>query len=145
MTGPADKLPVVLAVGGVIYRVDDRGRLVILLIKKRGGYWTLPKGKLIPGEEESAALAREVTEETGLEGTIGQPIRSVSYKIVKQGQVLRKQVNYYLVLVTASTLRLNADEQIIKAGWFLPNTALRRLKRGRLRVILRQAWAMINS
>jgi 8-oxo-dGTP diphosphatase len=145
MTNPSNKLPVIHAVGGVLYRRDDQARLVVLLIKKRGGYWTLPKGKLKAGETEQVALAREMQEETGLLGEIGSPIASVNYKIFKQGQSVRKQVTYYLIRVLPGVLHLSQDEQIIKAGWYAPSAALRRLKRGRLRVILRRAWRMLGE
>jgi len=138
-----EKPAAVLAVGGVIYRYDQRGKLNILLIKKLGGYWTLPKGKLISGESEYDALTREIAEETGLTGEIGSPIRVVSYDIIKKGKVFRKQVTYYLIQMTGGTLQLNETEQIIKARWFAPQAARRRLRRGRLRVILRRAcWLL---
>jgi 8-oxo-dGTP pyrophosphatase MutT (NUDIX family) len=142
---PATDPPVVVAVGAVIYQIDARAKLSILLIKKRGGYWTLPKGKLLPDESEPQALAREVHEETGLCGEIGPAVRSVSYMIVKRGQEVRKQVTYYLVRAEPGELRLSASEQIVKAGWYAPAAALRRLRRGRLRVILRRACEMLAS
>jgi 8-oxo-dGTP diphosphatase len=143
MANQSTRLPIVPAVGAVIYRRDDQSRLSILLIKKRGGYWTLPKGKLLAGEAETSALAREITEETGLSGEIGLPVACVSYKIVKQGRTFRKQVTYYLVQAFPGPLQLSDAEQIVKAGWYTPPAALRRLKRGRLRVILRRASAML--
>jgi 8-oxo-dGTP diphosphatase len=53
-------------VGGLAY--DDRGRL--LLIKRAHdpgkGLWSVPGGRVEPGEDDAAALAREMAEETGL-------------------------------------------------------------------------------
>jgi 8-oxo-dGTP pyrophosphatase MutT (NUDIX family) len=128
----------------VLYQHDERGKPQYLLIKKRGGYWTLPKGKLNPNEDEIDALIREVAEETGLEGVVEQPIHAVSYKILKQGQLIRKHVNYYLVRITGGKLVLSAAEKIIKAGWFPSTTAIRRLRRGRLRVIFRRAHLLLH-
>jgi 8-oxo-dGTP diphosphatase len=139
-----DKPVAVLAVGAVLYRYDQRGKLNILLIKKLGGYWTLPKGKLILGESENEALLREIAEETGLTGEIGPPIQVVSYTIVKKGQTLRKQVTYYLIRIDGGELQLSEAEQIIKARWFAPQAAHRRLRRGRLRVILRRACRLLS-
>lgn len=143
MSSPSKDLPVIRAVGGVVYRFDERGRLSLLLIRKCGGFWTLPKGKIEQGEGELDALAREVVEETGLSGRIGAPVREVSYKIIKRGQPFRKQVTYYLICAEAGVIRLNPDEQIVKANWFTPNAAMRRLHRGRLRVVLRHAFELI--
>ncbi len=39
--------PHILAVGGVVYRCTSYGQVELLLIKKHGGFWTLPKGRRI--------------------------------------------------------------------------------------------------
>jgi 8-oxo-dGTP pyrophosphatase MutT (NUDIX family) len=145
MADSSAKPPAVLAVGGVMYRFDARGKLQVLLIRKRGGYWTLPKGKLLPDEDHAQALAREIHEETGLSGEVGLTICVISYSIIKRGVSLRKQVTYYLFQTQDGALRLSQDEQIIKAGWFSPSVALKRLQRGRLRVVLRRATSLISG
>jgi ADP-ribose pyrophosphatase YjhB (NUDIX family) len=53
-------------VGAII--TDEAGRL---LLSRRGhapgaGLWSLPGGRVEPGESDAAAVAREVREETGL-------------------------------------------------------------------------------
>jgi 8-oxo-dGTP diphosphatase len=63
--------PTVRAVGAVITRADG-----LLLLIKRGnepgrGLWSLPGGRIEPGESDAAAVAREVLEETGLVVTVG--------------------------------------------------------------------------
>jgi 8-oxo-dGTP diphosphatase len=57
---------VIPCVGAVIK--DDRGRLLLI---KRGhapgaGLWSLPGGRIEPGETDAEALVREMREETGL-------------------------------------------------------------------------------
>jgi 8-oxo-dGTP diphosphatase len=145
MKETAPKAPQVIAVGGVIYRYTDAGKPTFLLIKKRGGYWSLPKGKLLPDENESDALLREMAEETGLTGIVGPQIGIVSYKIIKRGQSVRKQVTYYLVQYESGELHLSNAEQIIKAGWYGKGAALRRIRRGRLRVLLRRASELLGK
>lgn len=53
-------------VGGLAY--DDSGRL--LLVRRANepgrGLWSLPGGRVEPGEDDAAALVREMAEETGL-------------------------------------------------------------------------------
>jgi ADP-ribose pyrophosphatase YjhB (NUDIX family) len=53
-------------VGGLVY--DERGRL--LLVRRANdpgrGLWSVPGGRVEPGEDDAAALVREVAEETGL-------------------------------------------------------------------------------
>lgn len=56
----------VLAVGGVARRGDE-----LLLVRRRrapaAGAWSVPGGRVEPGEPAAAAVVREVREETGLE------------------------------------------------------------------------------
>ncbi|GAB4120803.1 MAG: hypothetical protein Kow00104_04030 [Rhodothalassiaceae bacterium] len=42
-----------------------------LLLRETGGQWELPGGRLEPGEDPIACLAREIVEETGLSVHIG--------------------------------------------------------------------------
>ncbi len=68
MTRPAT----VPCVGAVIARADGR-----LLLIQRGnepgrGLWSLPGGRVEPGESDEAAVAREVAEETGLTVRVGK-------------------------------------------------------------------------
>ena len=129
----------IVAVGGVVYRRTRRGRLQFLLIKKRGGYWTLPKGRVMPGEALAEAVAREVSEETGLSGSVETPVHQISYKIHKKGISPRKEVTYYLLRVSGGVLRPDTKEQIEKVRWFPLRAALRRIGRPRVRAVAEQA------
>lgn len=64
-------------VGGII--TDPAGRL--LLVRRahdpEAGRWSLPGGKVEPGESVRAATAREVAEETGLEVVVGEEVGHV--------------------------------------------------------------------
>jgi ADP-ribose pyrophosphatase YjhB (NUDIX family) len=62
----------VLCVGAIIH--DRVGRLLLV---QRGrdpgrGLWSIPGGRVEPGESEDAALRREVAEETGLTVHVGR-------------------------------------------------------------------------
>ena len=65
-----DPEPPITAAGGVVYRWTASGQLEVLLIKKQGGFWTLPKGRVKVGEDDHQAVVREVAEETGLTGQV---------------------------------------------------------------------------
>ena len=61
-----DALPEVPCVGAVVH--DAAGRLLLI---RRGhapsaGMWSVPGGRMEPGESEPEAVVREVAEETGL-------------------------------------------------------------------------------
>lgn len=57
--------------GGLAY--DDEGRL--LLVRRANdpgqGRWSVPGGRVEPGEDDAAALVREMREETGLDVLVG--------------------------------------------------------------------------
>jgi 8-oxo-dGTP diphosphatase len=63
---------------GAVVRRDD-GRILVVL---RGhapsqGLWSIPGGRVEPGEDHAAAAVREVLEETGLAVVVGAPLGSV--------------------------------------------------------------------
>lgn len=72
--GAARRVPCV----GAVVR-DDAGRL--LLVRRANepgrGLWSLPGGRVEPGESAEQALVREVREETGLLVTVGPPVGRV--------------------------------------------------------------------
>ncbi len=75
-------------VGGIAY--DARGRL--LLIRRRNdpgsGQWSLPGGRVEPGETDKKAVIRELFEETGLDVIPGTLVGSVTrgpYEIFDYG------------------------------------------------------------
>jgi 8-oxo-dGTP diphosphatase len=64
-------------VGGLTY--DDEGRLLVVQRANEPGrgLWSVPGGRVEPGEDDAAALVREMREETGLEVVPGPLVGSV--------------------------------------------------------------------
>jgi 8-oxo-dGTP pyrophosphatase MutT (NUDIX family) len=131
------------AVGGIALRDTPNGQLEVLLIKKQGGMWTLPKGRVKPGEADEEALRRELVEETGLDGEVGEAVSQSVYKVQKAGRTRRKTVVYYLVWNTAGELRPGAAEAIAEVRWMPLQRALKRIGRPRIRAVVRSALTLV--
>ncbi|WP_166355995.1 NUDIX hydrolase [Phytoactinopolyspora limicola] len=70
---------VVRAAGGVVWRDADPGVEIVVVHRPKYDDWSLPKGKLDPGETWEEAAVREVLEETGLQVTLGPFVDQVEY------------------------------------------------------------------
>ena len=76
-SGSEEKPPPVECAGAVVR--DEAGRL--LLVQRAhdpaAGRWSLPGGRIEPGESAARAAAREVAEETGLQIEVGRLLQTV--------------------------------------------------------------------
>ena len=70
-------LPHILCVGAIVH--DPHGRLLMVLRANAParGTWSIPGGRLLPGELPEAGCAREVREETGLDVEVGELVGRV--------------------------------------------------------------------
>jgi 8-oxo-dGTP pyrophosphatase MutT (NUDIX family) len=63
------------AAGGVVVRDGH----VLVVHRERYDDWSLPKGKVEPGESWETAALREVREETGFDCELGEPLGATLY------------------------------------------------------------------
>jgi 8-oxo-dGTP pyrophosphatase MutT (NUDIX family) len=107
--------PEVRAAGGVVRRGDD----VLLVHRPKYDDWTLPKGKLDPGETDEQAALREVEEETGLRCRLGRELPTIRYDD-RHGRA--KQVRYWEMEPESGEFVPNAEVDEVR--WLPPAEAL---------------------
>jgi 8-oxo-dGTP diphosphatase len=80
----------VLAAGAVLWQPDsDSGDTQVAVIHRpRYDDWSLPKGKVDPGETEPVAAVREIFEETGQRAHLGRRLGAVSYPIPNGAKIV---------------------------------------------------------
>jgi 8-oxo-dGTP diphosphatase len=72
----------IAAAGGVVWRDAGQGRVDVAIIhRNRYDDWTLPKGKLRPGETELLAAVREVGEEVGSRVAVQRRLGRGGYRV----------------------------------------------------------------
>ncbi len=86
--------------GGIVVRYEGTVPYLVVGMRRRdrdGVTWTLPKGTPHAGETREATAIREVTEETGLDVRIDEPLASIDYTFVQHGTRIHKSVHYFLM------------------------------------------------
>src|SRR4029079_12564676 len=112
---PMDE-PEVKAAGGVVL-LDGR---IALVHRPRYDDWSLPKGKLDPGESFEDAALREVWEETGVRGRIRQELQPVEY-VDRKGR--DKLVRWYRMDVDGEPDEFVPNDEIDELRWRTPAEA----------------------
>jgi 8-oxo-dGTP diphosphatase len=118
----------VRAAGGVVRRrvggtgTDPVARHEIALVHRpRYDDWSLPKGKLEPGESFAAAARREVEEETGLRCDLGRELAPVAYHDHKGRP---KVVRYWLMDAAETGDPFVPNDEVDRLCWCTPDEAL---------------------
>ncbi|GAC1444824.1 MAG: 8-oxo-(d)GTP phosphatase [Mycobacteriales bacterium] len=123
---------VIEAAGGLLWR-ERSGELEVALVHRpRYDDWSLPKGKLAPGEHPLVAALREVYEETGSRAEPGRPLGERRY--LADGQP--KRVRYWVLQATGG-VHVPHDE-VDEVSWLPPERAERRLAAEGDRLLLQE-------
>ncbi|MGX7824849.1 NUDIX hydrolase [Actinokineospora sp. 24-640] len=118
------------AAGAVLWRAGDKGIEVALVHRPRYDDWSLPKGKLEPGESVHTAAVREIAEETGHHAVLGRHLGQVSYRVGGSA----KTVDYFSARAVSGEFTVN--DEVDELVWLPVERAARRLTHNRDRDVL---------
>ncbi|MBX6749560.1 MAG: NUDIX hydrolase [Micromonosporaceae bacterium] len=129
----------VRAAGGLVAH-DGR---VLLVHRPRFDDWSLPKGKLQPGEHPLVAAVREVHEETMVHGVPGVRLPSVTYQVRSGQSHVDKIVDWWAMTVADAGPFVPSDE-VDDVAWLSVPRALEVVTYERDRTVL-EAYAELPA
>jgi 8-oxo-dGTP diphosphatase len=137
VTGTAG--PLIPCVGAIV--VDAAGR--VLLVRRANppaqGTWSIPGGRVEPGERAEDAVVRELAEETGLRGEIEREVGTVERAAPAGGTYV---IRDFLLRVDDAAL-LRAADDALDAGWFTgPEVAALETSPGLRETLI--GWGILN-
>ncbi|MBC3186259.1 NUDIX hydrolase [Corynebacterium sp. zg-331] len=119
---PAGEFPkATLAAGAVLWREEEGELQVAVVHRPHYDDWSLPKGKVDPGESLPATAAREIWEETGYQPVLDQLLGTVTYPVKGRTKV----VYYWTAHVTGGGFL--ANEEVDELRWVTVEVAQRLL------------------
>ena len=108
--------PDIRAAGGVVLRDDGR---VAIVHRPRHADWSLPKGKLDPGESWEQAAVREIREECGVRVALGEELPPSDYRV----ESASKRVRWWTMTVVED-LGFTPSDEVDELRWLSPGEAL---------------------
>jgi 8-oxo-(d)GTP phosphatase len=120
----------IAAAGGVVWRGRHGNVEVAVIHRPRYDDWTLPKGKLKPGESELAAAVREVGEELGASVAVSRRVGRVRYSV----GAARKTVMYWSMRYMGG--EFTSTDEVDEVEWMAPAKARKRVTHQNDRALL---------
>lgn len=106
---------IIRAAGGIVLRDDGHGPQVLVVHRPAYDDWSLPKGKLDPGEDDATAAVREVEEETGVRAQVLRDAGAIDY-VDRRGRP--KVVRYFVMMVMDDPGTREPDDEVDLVAWW---------------------------
>ncbi|MGW0158091.1 8-oxo-(d)GTP phosphatase MutT1 [Mycobacterium sp. NPDC003323] len=126
------KRKTVHAAGAVLWRDHDGRTEVAVVHRPRYDDWSLPKGKVDPGETHPVTAVREIGEETGFASRLGRRLHVISYPV---GETTKRVVYWAAHAVDGS---FNPADEVDELLWLTPDAAMKKLAYPADRKVLRR-------
>ncbi|WP_017931492.1 NUDIX hydrolase [Robiginitomaculum antarcticum] len=126
------------AVGVICFRGDE-----VLLIRRskppRKGDWSLPGGRVEPGESYESAALRELFEETGVTAKLGIKIATIDANFGTHHYLLHDYIAQYI------SGDVRAGDDAVDAQFFAMEDIAELKMWPKTEAVVRQAWGFIRS
>ncbi len=130
---------VVEAAGGLLWRDSERARQLAIIHRARYDDWTLPKGKLKPGESWQECALREVREETQCDAQLGNFVGCSCYSHRNMPKVV---LFWNMELVHQHPFEPNREvDQLV---WLSSERALQQLSHANDRVLVGKSYYLVQ-
>jgi 8-oxo-dGTP diphosphatase len=117
----------------VLWRPGDDGCAEVAVIHRpRYDDWSLPKGKVDPGETEPVTAVREVAEETGYAAHLGRRLAAVSYPVDQN----MKKVRYWTARAIGG--EFSPNDEVDELKWLPVTEAVKAVRYAQDRKVLRR-------
>lgn len=126
------KVKTVHAAGAVLWRHHGGHTEVAVVHRPRYDDWSLPKGKVDPGETHPVTAVRELSEETGFAARLGRRLSVVTYPV---GDTTKRVVYWAAQAIDGE---FNAADEVDELLWLPPKAALKHLQYEADRKVLRR-------
>ena len=111
------------AAGGIVVRSGAGGVEVAVVHRPKYDDWTLPKGKLDPGESFEEAALREVEEETSLACRLGPELSATRYRDHKD----RSKIVRWWAMEVNEEIPFEPNDEVDELRWLAPKKAAKLL------------------
>ncbi len=105
----------VRSAGGVVFYKNK-----ILLLRKRNGYWVLPKGHIEDGENKREAALREVKEEASVDAIILEYLDDIEYKFkdFRNNNIeVHKRVSWFIMRASKENSKPQHEEGFVESSY----------------------------